>query len=193
MRRYESVVILDPDVPDDEVKGFTEKYGQIIKTHGGEIIKVEDWGPKKLAYLVRKRDKGRYILFDFVGTPALILEMERQFKISEDVMKYLSVKVDDEVDLEAFKAASKAKEAAAAEPAPAEPAPVPEAEVAPPLEAAPEVTAEEPQKPAEEAAAPATDVPEEAEAAPAAEAPEEAETASASEAPEQAEAKKEGE
>lgn len=192
MRRYESVVILDPDVPDDEVKGFTEKYGQIIKNHGGEIIKVEDWGPKKLAYLVRKRDKGRYILFDFVGTPALILEMERQFKISEDVMKYLSVKIDEEVDLEAFKAASKAKEAAAAEPAPAEPAPVAEPEVAPPLEAAPEVAAEEPQEPAEEAAAP-VEAPEEAEGAPAAEAPKEAETASATEAPEQAEAKKEGE
>lgn len=180
MRRYESLVILDPDVPDDEVKGFTEKYGQIIKTHGGEIIKVEDWGPKKLAYVVRKRDKGRYILFDFVGTPTLILEMERQFKISEDVMKYLSVKLDEEVDLEAFKAASKAKEAAAAEPAPAEPAPAAEPEVAPPVEAAPEVTAEEPQEPAEVAAAPA-------------EAVEEAEAATATEAPEEAEAKKESE
>ncbi len=159
MRRYESLVILDPDVPDDEVKGFTEKYGQIIKTHGGEIIKVEDWGPKKLAYLVKKRDKGRYILFDFVGTPALILEMERQFKISEDVMKYLSVKQDEEVDLEAFKAATKAKEAEAAQAAesaePVEPAPAAEPEATEAVEATPEPTEEEPQQTPEEAAAPA--------------------------------------
>lgn len=157
MRRYESVVILDPELPDDEVKGFTEKYGQIIKNHSGEIIKLEDWGTKKLAYLVKKREKGRYILFDFVGTPELILEMERQFKISDDVMKFLSVKLDDEVDLEAFKAASKAKEAEAVE---AE-APVAEAVVEPvaepvaepaatpiPEEAA-EIAAEPPQEPTE--------------------------------------------
>jgi small subunit ribosomal protein S6 len=133
MRRYECVVILEPDTPDDDVKGFTEKYGEIIKAHTGEVIKIEDWGTKKLAYLVKKREKGRYLMFDFVGTPGLILELERQFKISEDVMKYLSVKLDDEVDLEAFRAATRAKEAAAAEAAapvavePEAPAPVEEA------------------------------------------------------------------
>ncbi len=168
MRRYESVVILGSEIPDDEVKSFTEKYGQIIKTHAGEVIKIEDWGTKKLAYLVKKRDKGRYIMFDFVGTPELILEMERQFKISEDVMKYLSVKLDDEVDLEAFKAASQAKEAAAAEAAAPAPAEGPEAppaaepppvEVAPPaLEVAPPV--EEPKPPTEAAVTEAIEEPE---------------------------------
>ena len=128
MRRYESVVILDPEMPDDDIRSFTEKYSELIKTNGGEIIKIEDWGFKRLAYLVKKRERGRYILFDFVGLPAVITEMERQFKISEEVMKFLSVKLDDDVDLEAFKAAAEEKAAAAAaaakpaEPAPAEPA-----------------------------------------------------------------------
>lgn len=107
MRRYEAVVIIEPDVADDEVKALTEKYGDLIKSHEGEVIKIEDWGIKKLAYLVRKRDKGRYILFDFVSGPTLVSELERQFKITENIMKYLTVKLDEDVDLEAFKASDK--------------------------------------------------------------------------------------
>ena len=115
MRRYEAVVILHPDLGEDDIRNFTERYTQLVKTSGGEIIKIEDWGLKRLAYLVMKKDKGRYILFDFVGDPALIYEMERQFKISEDVMKYLSVKLDHDVDLEAFKTAPKGEAEAPAE------------------------------------------------------------------------------
>jgi small subunit ribosomal protein S6 len=114
MRRYESVIILDPELPDEDVQNFTERYSTLLKTNGGEIIKIEDWGFKKLAYLVKKKDRGRYILFDFVGMPAAIAEMERQLKITDEVMKFLSVKLDDDVDLEAFKAASEEKAAAEA-------------------------------------------------------------------------------
>lgn len=148
MRRYECVVVMDPEVPDDDVRLFTERFGNVIKTGGGEIIKIEDWGLKRLAYLVRKKERGRYILFDFVGIPTLITEMERQLKIADEVMKYLSVKLDEEVDLEAFKAASQP-------PAPEEP---PAAPAEPP--AAPE------QAPAE-----TTETPAETQEAPAAEAP----------------------
>ncbi len=110
MRRYEAVIIIEPDVADDEVKALSEKFGDLIKSHDGEVIKIEDWGIKKLAYLVRKRDKGRYILFDFVSGPTLISEIERQFKISENIMKYLTVKLDEDVDLEAFKSAGEVEE-----------------------------------------------------------------------------------
>jgi small subunit ribosomal protein S6 len=160
MRRYETVVILDPEMGDDDIRGFTDRYAQLIKSSGGEVIKIEDWGQKKLAYLVNKKNRGRYILLDFVGMPALIQEMERQFKISEAVMKFLSVKLDQDVDLEAFKAAAAKTEAAAAEPAveqaPApEPAPEPEqpAETAAAPEQPPAETAAEPEAPSPEAQA----------------------------------------
>ncbi len=74
MRRYESVVILDPDLPDDGIRQFTDRYTALIKNNGGEIIKLEDWGKKKLAYLVKKRDAGRYLLLDYVGVPDVISE-----------------------------------------------------------------------------------------------------------------------
>jgi small subunit ribosomal protein S6 len=175
VRRYESVVILAPEMPDDDIRNFTEKYSELIKTNGGEIIKIEDWGFKRLAYLVKKKEKGRYILFDFVGVPALITELERQFKITEEVLKFLSVKTDDDVDLEAFKAAEeekKAAEAARRAPAPPEPtAPAVTEEAAEPPEqeaASTPETVEAPAEPAELEAAPTPET-EEAPATPAAE------------------------
>jgi small subunit ribosomal protein S6 len=161
---------------DEDIVGFTERFSTLIKTSGGEIIKIEDWGSKKLAYLVKKRDKGRFVLFDFVGLPALIAEMERQYKISEEVIKFLSVKLDEDVDLEAFKAAQEkpAEPEAATEVPPAEALPdttetaVPET---PEPEAVSEIAA------VEQEAAPEVPVPEEPsleqEAAPEAPAPEE--------------------
>lgn len=142
MRRYECVVILQPELPDDDIRNFTEKYTQLVKTSGGEVIKIEDWGMKRLAYLVKKKDKGRYILFDFVGLPALISEMERQLKISEEVMKYLSVKLDDSVDLEAFKTAPEVAPEVLPEAPPAEVA----GEAAAPEELASVTTAGEPEQ-----------------------------------------------
>ena len=109
MRRYESVIILDPDLPDDDIHAFTDRYTELIRSYGGDIIKVDDWGLKRLAYLVKKREKGRYVFFDYGGVPALIEEMERQLKISEEVIKFLSIKLDEDFDLEAFKAEAEAK------------------------------------------------------------------------------------
>jgi small subunit ribosomal protein S6 len=192
-------------MPDDDIRNFTEKYTELIKTNGGEIIKIEDWGFKRLAYLVKKKEKGRYLLFDFVGLPALITELERQFKISEEVLKFLSVKLDEDVDLEAFKAAEEEKAAAeAARRAPAAPVPAEPAAPAATEEAAPAPAEQEatPAPPAEQEAAPAP--PAEQEAAPAPPAEQEAapapETEEAPAAPETetvepaaAEEKKEGE
>jgi small subunit ribosomal protein S6 len=122
MRRYESVIILDPDLPDDDIQAFTNRYTELIRSYGGDIIKVDDWGLKKLAYLVKKREKGRYVFFDYAGVPELIHEMERQFKISEEVIKFLSIKLDQDLDLEAFKAEAEAKaEAARAKATPVQP------------------------------------------------------------------------
>jgi len=147
MRRYESVVILHPDMPDEDIRSFTERYSNVIKSNGGEIIKIEDWGFKRLAYLVRKKDRGRYILFDYVGLPALIAELERQLKITEEVMKFISVKLDEDVDLEAFKAAAEEKRAAA------KPEPVPVVQVEPEAASAEETAHVEPEAaPAEETA-----------------------------------------
>jgi small subunit ribosomal protein S6 len=153
MRRYECVIILNPEMQDDDIVTFTETYSGLIKDSGGEVIKIEDWGLKKLAYLVRKKDRGHYLLFDFAGMPTLMAEMERRLKITEEVIKHMSVKLEDRIDLEAFKAKQEAAAAPKIEVAPG-PEPVTE-ETLPSAETPPTspLSAEEP-APESEAAVP---------------------------------------
>jgi small subunit ribosomal protein S6 len=127
---------MDPQVSDDDIRSFTESNTQLITSDGGQVIKFADWGVKKLAYLVKKRDTGHYLFLHYLGTPTVIKEMERRFRISEQVLKYLSVKLDDDADPEAFR--KKAEEPAAEEST----APAETDAAAPPEESAPEPAGE---------------------------------------------------
>jgi small subunit ribosomal protein S6 len=75
MRRYETIFILDPDLEDEKTQSTVEKVKGIITQSSGEILKVEDWGKRKLAYDVRKKPRGHYILIHFSGSPALLSEL----------------------------------------------------------------------------------------------------------------------
>jgi small subunit ribosomal protein S6 len=155
MRRYESVVIIGSEMTDDDIRSFAERYSEIINNGNGEVIKLDDWGVKRLAYLVKKQEKGRYVLFDYLGDAALVSELERRFRISEEVMKFITVKIDDNVDPEALKAKMKeereAQEAARAKRS-EEAAPKAETEqaVAAEPEAEEQTPAEQPQQPTAE-------------------------------------------
>jgi small subunit ribosomal protein S6 len=95
MRKYESIFILDPDLEEDQAQATIEKAKGIITQGNGEILKVEDWGKRKLAYEVKKKNKGHYILLHFTGSPALLSELERNFRVMDAVIKYMSVRVDE--------------------------------------------------------------------------------------------------
>jgi small subunit ribosomal protein S6 len=95
MRKYETIFILDPDLEEEQTESTIEKVKGIITQSNGEILKVEDWGKRKLAYEVKKKDKGHYILIHFLGTPALLSEVERNFKVMDAVIKFQSVRLDE--------------------------------------------------------------------------------------------------
>lgn len=99
MRRYETVVIVPVDLPDDEITGLIDRYRSIITNHKGMAIKVEKWGKRKLAYEIRKHNKGFYVLIDFAGQSATIVELERNLKIDDKILKFMTVKKDDQVTL----------------------------------------------------------------------------------------------
>lgn len=122
MRRYETIIITDTDVAEDARKALTAKIGELMAAEGGYLIKQDDWGVRKLAYEIRKKPRGFYTLFDFCGHGALVDEMERQFRIDDSVLKYMTVVLDKEADLDAIKAelAAAAAEADAAAEAAAE-------------------------------------------------------------------------
>jgi len=98
MRRYETVYIANPNLEDEALKEVVDKFSDLIKKNEGSLVKVDEWGKRKLAYEVKRFDKGYYVLLDFCGLPEMVTELERNLKLDDRVLKYLTVKVDDEVD-----------------------------------------------------------------------------------------------
>jgi small subunit ribosomal protein S6 len=103
MRRYETIFIVRPNVGEDEIEAITSKTSSIIEGDGGTIIRINNWGLKKLAYLIKKESQGHYVYVDFAGIPASVAEIERIFRIDDRILKYLTVKLSDSCDPEAVK------------------------------------------------------------------------------------------
>lgn len=166
MRRYESVWVVNGDLPDEEVQSAIDKFSRIISSQG-TLVGLEEWGRRKLAYKIQGTTRGYYVLADFAGSSEAVKELERNYRIDDRIIRYLTVKKTDNVDPEALQAeiAARAKAAAAAA---SEAAAEGEAVAPPEAAAAPEEAAPEP---APEAAAIPEDPPPEA-AAPEAAAPE---------------------
>ncbi len=157
MRRYETVWVVNGDLPDEEVKSSIDKFTGIIANQGGTLINLEEWGRKKLAYKIGNTLWGFYLIADFVGQPDTVKELERNYRIDDRVIRYLTFKKADQVEMEAVQAeiarareAREAKEAKAAEAAAAAAAAAAAEEA--PTEAAPDVPAPPETPPAEMAA-----------------------------------------
>lgn len=98
-RRYETIFITPADIPDEELQALIERYSAIITGRKGILVKVEKWGKRKLAYEIKKHLRGYYILLDFAGQTDVVNEMERNFKIDDKILKYMTIKKDDVADL----------------------------------------------------------------------------------------------
>lgn len=94
MRRYETIFIASPTLTDEQSDELVKQYEGIIAEQGGELLKTDKWGRKKLAYEVQKFSEGYYTLFDMNAGPTLIAELERRFRNNDAVIKYLSVRMD---------------------------------------------------------------------------------------------------
>ena len=103
MRRYETIYIVDPNIDAESLDDVATKFLGLITKLKGTIIKISDWGKRKLAYEVKRFDKGYYFVLDFCGLPESVKELERNLKLDDRVLKYLTVKIDDDVDPESLK------------------------------------------------------------------------------------------
>lgn len=92
MRKYETIYILNPQLDEENIKGLVEKFKDIIETNKGTITKLEEWGHRKLAYTVKNLNEGYYVLMNFEAEPATVASLERIYKITDGVVKYLIVK-----------------------------------------------------------------------------------------------------
>lgn len=136
MRRYETIFISIADLPDDETSTLIERYHSIVENNKGVVVRVDRWGKRRLAYDIDRHTRGHYVLIDYVGKAEVVNELERNLKIDDKILRFITVKKDDRVDLKAVEteiAAAKEKEASAEQSEKASPA-SPAEEMAPPLE-----------------------------------------------------------
>jgi small subunit ribosomal protein S6 len=97
MRIYEEIFIARPDAPEEEIDAFIEQMKQIVTTGGGTVDKADKWGVRKLAYRVQKRDEGFYVLLQLTCGPEVVKEMERRLRVSDLILKYLTVRIDEKL------------------------------------------------------------------------------------------------
>jgi small subunit ribosomal protein S6 len=111
MNRYETIFVINPDLGEDETQNVITKFTGIISSQDGVQLKLEDWGRRRLAYKIDKFSQGYYVLADFAGMPAGVAELERNLKIDDRIIRFLSVKTGENVNVEALQMeiAAKAK------------------------------------------------------------------------------------
>ena len=145
MRIYEELFIVKPDATEEEVDSVIEQLSGVIKSAGGNVDKVEKWGVRKLAYRVEKRSEGYYTLVQFTADASAVREAERRLRVSDLVLKFITVRIDEKLK-RIEKRRKQREKRAARKPAPVAAAPsLPSSEPAPapampgaPLPGAPE-------------------------------------------------------
>ncbi|MBP3596258.1 MAG: 30S ribosomal protein S6 [Clostridia bacterium] len=95
MNKYETIFIINPSVEDTGVKALITKFSDLINSDG-KVESVEEMGKRKLAYEIKKNSEGNYVLINFEANPALIKELERVYRITDDVIKFIVVRKDEE-------------------------------------------------------------------------------------------------
>lgn len=94
MNKYESIIIINPVVEEEGIKKLIQKFSDLINTQG-KVESVEEMGKKRLAYEVKKNTEGYYAMFNFEAQPEFITELERNYRITDEVIKFIVVRKED--------------------------------------------------------------------------------------------------
>ena len=95
MKAYEILYIIRPDLDEEATTALVDRLGGLVAVNGGDNLKVEKWGKRRLAYEIDDYKEGQYILMNFDGEGGTSMEIERVMKISDDVIRFLTVRKDD--------------------------------------------------------------------------------------------------
>ncbi len=95
-RAYEVLLIVDTETPDDEFKRLTETLQQIITDQGGTIVRTDNMGRRQLAYPINRKSEGNYLLLEVEGSGREIAELERRMRVNDQIMRYITVRVDED-------------------------------------------------------------------------------------------------
>ena len=100
-REYETIFILRPDTNQEGITLVNQKVRQVIDSMSGKTLKLDNWGKRKLAYEIKKQLKGIYMYWQYLGTSGMVEEIERNLRMLDSVIRYYTVKVDEDVSPEA--------------------------------------------------------------------------------------------
>ena len=114
-RRHETIFIIVPDLKEEEYVSIRKWARNIVKINGGLLADVEDWGKKRLAYPIRKKQKGLYILLNYFGSEKVVSELERNMRIKEEILRFLTIKLEEETEVDETTFVEAAEEEAAEE------------------------------------------------------------------------------
>jgi small subunit ribosomal protein S6 len=103
MRMYETIFITDPDLQDEVRNTLFDKFKGILEQEGGILANFDDWGNKKLAYEIAKKPRGHYVCMTYGGTGTLVTELERNFRLDDKILKYMTILLEKDIDPEALK------------------------------------------------------------------------------------------
>ena len=131
MPYYESVFIARQDASAGQVDGIADAFGELIGSHGGRVTKREYWGLRNLAYRIKKNRKGHFVLFNIDAPAAAVQEFERNMRLHEDILRYLTIRVDELDDTPSPMMQGRSRERAARERRDREERPAAEAKGAP--------------------------------------------------------------
>lgn len=95
-RVYEVMYIVNPDTAEDDVTKLNENLQGVIENQGGSVVKLENMGKRKMAYEINRKTDGYYVLFEIEGSGKEILELERRMRVNDAVMRFITVRVDEE-------------------------------------------------------------------------------------------------
>jgi small subunit ribosomal protein S6 len=95
-RVYEVMYIVKPDTAEDDVTKLNESLQGVIEKEGGSVVKLENMGRRKLAYEIKRNNEGHYVLFEIEGSGSEIAELERRMRVNDAIIRYMTVRVDEE-------------------------------------------------------------------------------------------------
>lgn len=98
LREYETIYILRPDTQNDKVAEVNQRVRTIIETMGGVVLNVDNWGKRKLAYEIKKELKGIYLFWQYLGSPQVVTEFERNMRMLDHVIRYMTVMVGRDIE-----------------------------------------------------------------------------------------------
>ncbi|MGH7449747.1 MAG: 30S ribosomal protein S6 [bacterium] len=94
MKLYETTILIDSTLKSDEMRNLIDKIVNFISNHGGNIVKVDEWGKRRLAYEIKKKQYGYYVNIRFSGPAALSGLLEREYRLIDSVLRHLTAKID---------------------------------------------------------------------------------------------------